>query len=78
MYGSFWCPHCEHQKELFGEAVELLPYVECDPDGVDSQAELCQEKEIQGYPTWEIDGEFYVGGRSLEELAQLSDFTASE
>lgn len=78
MYGAYWCPHCEHQKELFGEAVELVPYVECDPEGENSQAQLCQEKEIAGYPTWEINGEFYVGGRSLEELAQLSGFTEPE
>ena len=78
MYGAFWCPHCENQKELFGKAVDLVPYVECDPEGKDSQAQLCQEKEIPGYPTWEINGKFYVGGRSLKELAQLSDFPLPE
>ena len=78
MYGAFWCHHCENQKALFGEAIDRVPYVECDPEGENSQAQLCQEKAIQGYPTWEINDEFYVGGRSLEELAQLSGFTAPE
>ena len=78
MYGAFWCPHCAHQKELFGEAVEQVPYVECDPAGENSQAQLCEEKEIQGYPTWEIDGEFYLGGRSLEDLARISGFLPAE
>lgn len=74
MYGAFWCPHCADQKELFGEAVETVPYVECDPEGENAQPELCREKDIQGYPTWEINGEFYPGTQSLEELARLSGF----
>ncbi|RZM77849.1 glutaredoxin family protein [Leptolyngbya iicbica] len=76
MYGAFWCPHCQDQKALFGDAEDQVPYVECDPEGEDAQPELCQAKEIQGYPTWEIDGELYPGTRSLEELAQLSGFEA--
>ncbi len=76
MYGAFWCPHCEDQKALFGDAVDQVPYVECDPEGEDAQPELCQAKEIQGYPTWEIEGELYPGTRSLEELAQLTGFEA--
>lgn len=74
MYGAFWCPHCTDQKELFGEAVDRVPYVECDPEGENAQPDLCAAKEIKGYPTWEIDGEFYPGTQSLEELAQLSGF----
>lgn len=74
MYGAFWCPHCADQKELFGDAVERVPYVECDPEGEDAQPEVCAAKEIQGYPTWEINGELYPGTQSLEDLAQLSGF----
>ncbi len=74
MYGAFWCPHCEAQKELFGPALDNVPYVECDPGGESPQPQLCQDKGIQGYPTWEIDGEFYPGVRSLEELATLTRF----
>jgi glutaredoxin len=76
MYGAFWCPHCQDQKALFGDAADQVPYVECDPEGENAQPELCQTKDIQGYPTWEIDGELYPGTRSLEELAQLSGFEA--
>ena len=28
-YGADWCPHCQEQKLLFGNAVKKLPYVEC-------------------------------------------------
>src|SRR5205814_3696121 len=33
MYGAFWCPHCQQQKELFGRSVTRLPYIECSPNG---------------------------------------------
>jgi glutaredoxin len=74
MYGAYWCPHCSDQKEMFGSAIDQVPYVECAADGENAQPQLCQEKGIQGYPTWEIDGEFYPGTRSLEQLAELSSF----
>lgn len=78
MYGAYWCPHCESQKEMFGSAIAAVPYVECDPEGQNAQPDLCQAKNIAGYPTWEIDGQLYPGVQSLEDLAQLSEFSASE
>lgn len=74
MYGAYWCPHCATQKDLFKGAANQLPYVECDPNGVDAQPDLCQAKAIRGYPTWEINGEFYEGARSPGNLAQLAGF----
>lgn len=76
MYGAYWCPHCAEQKELFGQAADQLPYVECDPNGNSPQPQLCKDKEIPGYPTWEIDGQLYPGTRALSELADLSGFPA--
>ncbi|MGG6239813.1 protein disulfide isomerase family protein [Nodosilinea sp. AN01ver1] len=78
MYGAYWCPHCADQKAMFKESAEQLPYVECAADGDNPQPELCQQKGIQGYPTWEIDGQLYPGVRSLDELADLSGFSASQ
>lgn len=84
MYGAYWCPHCHDQKELFGkEAFEIYPYVECAPDGKNSQTALCEkiatESQKQtgqpfGFPTWEINGKFYPGTQSLTELARLSGY----
>ncbi|MEM6590631.1 MAG: vitamin K epoxide reductase family protein [Cyanobacteria bacterium P01_C01_bin.73] len=76
-YGAYWCPHCHDQKQLFGrEAFSQVPYIECAPDGANSQTELCSTTpEIEGFPTWEINGQFYGGTRSLEELADLSGYT---
>lgn len=75
MYGAFWCPHCQEQKQVFGqEAFAKVSYVECDPSGPDAQPKLCQDAGIKGYPTWEINGQFYQGERTLEELAKLSGY----
>lgn len=78
MYGAYWCPHCQDQKARFGEAKKLIPYVECaanPPNGVKSEAQLCEQKGIKGYPTWEINGKMVSGERSLDELADLSGYT---
>ncbi|MEA5538641.1 vitamin K epoxide reductase family protein [Limnoraphis robusta Tam1] len=74
-YGAYWCPHCKDQKLLFGkEAFAMIDYVECDPKGKNARASLCQEAGITGYPTWEINGQFYPGILSLEKLADLSGY----
>lgn len=77
MYATWWCAFCHRQKELFGiEATALLPYIECDPQGQNPQPEVCQaQPQLQGYPTWEINGELYAGLQSLERLAELSGYT---
>lgn len=75
MYGAFWCPHCHDQKQLFGkQAFSSITYIECDPQGANAQPELCQQADIQSYPTWEINDQLYPGTRSLQELAQLSNY----
>ncbi len=74
-YSAYWCPHCHEQQELFGkEAVSKLLLVECAPDGVNSQTELCKEKEIEGFPSWEINGKIEAGVKSLEELSDISGY----
>ncbi|MDY7020652.1 MAG: vitamin K epoxide reductase family protein [Cyanobacteriota bacterium] len=79
MYGAYWCSHCLTQKQLFGkEAVTKVPYIECDSSGKNPQPDLCQAANIQGYPTWEINGQQYSGVRQLNELAQLSGYTGSQ
>lgn len=78
MYGAYWCSHCQDQKELFGqEAVQKLSYVECEVGGKNPQPELCKSKQIQGYPTWEINGQMYSGVQSLEKLATQSGYQGS-
>lgn len=72
-YGAWWCPHCFHQKNLFGtEAGERLPYVECDKD--QAGRDRCQTAKIRAFPTWDLDGERREGLLSIEELAVWSGF----
>jgi uncharacterized membrane protein len=77
MYSAWWCPHCHDQKQAFGaEAVALLPNVECDPEGINAKPDLCRSKSgVTGFPTWEINGEFYPGAQPLRRLAELSGYT---
>jgi glutaredoxin len=75
VYGAWWCPHCNHQKELFGlEAIEHLPYVECDKD--DAGRKQCQKAQVKGYPTWDLNGERRLGVLSLEELEIWSGYSS--
>ncbi len=78
MYSAYWCPHCHEQKELFGkEAVKELKIIECAADGQNNQRSLCEIKGIDGYPSWEINGNFEYGIQSLDELADLSNYKGS-
>lgn len=73
-YGAYWCPHCSDQKAMFGAAAKYLPYVECDPRGAGGNPQLCAEKQIKGFPTWEIAGQRLEGVVDLAELARLSGY----
>ena len=75
MYSAYWCPHCHEQKEMFGkEAAKTLKVVECAPTGQNNDAKLCQSKGIEGFPTWEINGELDSGVKKLPDLARLSGY----
>lgn len=77
MYGAWWCPHCHDQKQLFGsQAAKIIPYVECDAQGQNPQVQLCRSiPQVTGFPTWEINGEFYSGSQQLPALASASGYT---
>jgi len=72
-YGAFWCPHCQNQKAMFGKSQKLLPYIECStPDG-EGQLQVCIDKEVTGYPTWEFADGTRLGGEV--QLKTLSEKT---
>ena len=74
-YSAYWCPNCLDQSELFGkEAYKELNVVECARDGKNSQTKLCIDKKIEGFPSWEINGNIIIGVQSLQELAELTGF----
>lgn len=76
MYGAWWCPHCQEQKEKFGEtSFKLAPYVECGVLGdIRGRNPVCQQDGITHYPTWQ----FPPTGQRVERvftLEELSDRT---
>ncbi len=73
-YGAYWCPHCEEQKERFGGAAGLLPYVECDPKGERAQTERCRAAGVKVFPTWVLGAERREGVLPLDELGRLSGY----
>jgi len=75
-YGAYWCPHCQHQKALFGPAAEDLPYIECSPHGGPGTptATDCVAAEVRNYPTWRIRNRPHARMLTIAELAALSGF----
>lgn len=70
-YGTLDCPNCELQKSYFGPSFSNIPSVRCDVN-----PQLCQTKQIRGYPTWEdAKGNLYRGAIPLPVLSQLSGCT---
>ncbi len=75
MYGAYWCPHCQEQKEEFSAAFGYVPYVECgipgNPRGGETQE--CKDAGIKRFPTWTFpDGDVQEKVFSLYELSQKS------
>ena len=74
-YSAYWCPNCLFQSELFGkQAYKELNVVECANDGKNSQTQLCIDKKIKGFPSWEINGKIILGVLTLKELSPLTGY----
>ncbi len=69
-YGTSWCSHCNAQKELFGDTIEEIEFVDCDLN-----KDLCSMAGVTAYPTWIINGEKHLGTQPLQTLAQLTECT---
>lgn len=74
LFGTYTCPWCVRQRELFGQAAEYLPYVECAPDrATEQELALCQEFGVTSVPDWRFpDGTQQMGMQTVERLAELS------
>lgn len=66
LYVMAWCPHCKHQKEMFGNSLKYLKLIECT-----QQQELCIQKGIEAVPTWILpNGERLLGVQDFDTLSQ--------
>jgi len=71
-FGAYWCSHCYEQKLRLGkEAMTNVQYIECSKEGLNSQAAVCNDRKVPGYPTWEIGGKLYPGEMYLDELEDI-------
>ena len=74
-FGTYNCPFCVQQKEMFGEAAIYLPYVECSPEhgATAEELALCKEANVTRVPDWRFpDKEPILGMLSIERLIELS------
>lgn len=68
MYGSPYCGACAQQRNMFGQAFSYITEIDCT-----QQSQLCSQKGITGYPTWEDrGGRLYPGVQSFPSLSQIS------
>lgn len=73
LYGAYWCGHCKNQKEMFGESLKYVNYIECAKEGGQGQAEVCEQEGISGYPTWQFaNGRKEGGEKTLDKLSEIS------
>ncbi len=73
MYGAYWCPHCQDQKDLFGSSWNNINYIECSLPNRAGQTIECINDKITSYPTWEFaNGDRIEGVLSFEELGELT------
>jgi len=71
MYGLYWCPHCEEQKEMFESAFQYIHYTECGIKGQHKETDSCIANGVKNFPTWEFaGGERHEGALPLTDLAQ--------
>jgi hypothetical protein len=54
MYGLYWCPHCQEQKEMFGESFHYVPYVECAIKGSHELQPECKAAGVKLFPSWQF------------------------
>lgn len=68
MYEADWCPHCQNEKNAFGESFRFIPYVECPKD-----PKKCLDAGVRGFPTWIFpDGSKLEGEQGIEKLSRKS------
>lgn len=63
-YKSKTCSNCRRQELILGDAYQRMTQVECHPDGVNAQPELCLAKNIDKTPTFILE----ENGKELKRL----------
>ena len=67
IYVQLGCHFCAEQEQIFGDSWKYLNVTDCYYN-----ASLCNSLNIQGTPTWIINGTKYLGVQSIDKLKQLT------
>ena len=75
-YKSVKCNSCKRQEMLLGEAYKKLNSVECHPEGLNPQPELCLSKQIEKTPTFILEqgGQEITRLEGLQKIKNLAEF----
>jgi hypothetical protein len=68
IFGATWCPHCVEQKEMFGDAISEINYIECT-----EEKQKCEDENITLLPTWRFEDKSEVTG--VQTFAFLAEKT---
>ena len=71
-YTSYWCEPCKKQEEIFQTSYKFINSVDCST-GLEQgagQISICDDNNIEVYPTWVINGQKYTGIKSLDFLSE--------
>lgn len=63
MYGVDSCGWTVKQKKELGDDMNRVVYVNCE-----NEEEMCAQKNITGYPSWEINGVMSSGFKTKKEV----------
>ena len=70
LYVITGCGACTQQKAIIEEEnLDKFNIIHCDEDTIG----ICNEKGITHVPTWEINGEFEIGIKTIEQLKELTN-----
>ena len=67
LYVQLGCHFCAEQEQIFGDSWKYLNVTDCYYN-----ASLCNSLNIQGTPTWIVNGTKYLGVQSIDKLKQLT------
>lgn len=67
IYGNDYCEYTQKQLGFFGKSKKYLNYVKCAEN-----KELCDSKNVEITPTWEINSGSYSGVQTFEALSKVS------
>ena len=67
LYVQLGCISCEKQKDMFGENVKYINFIDCF-----YETEKCIESEISTTPTWIINNQKYKGFQDIKKLKELT------